>query len=106
MYGDVGQNVFRKSVFCIGWKTRVAPELDHLLDAIDAIDRQHRKNAEINDQHGPIERVELVKGADVRRGLVIRVTVTRHVIADISVERRWAEPTLFETQCRVNSGGD
>ena len=94
--GYMRQNIIRKSVLRFGWKTRVAPELDHLLDAIDAIDREHRENAEINDQHSPIESVELVKRTDVRRGLVHRVAVTRHVGAEIPVQRRRAIPTVVQ----------
>src|SRR5882724_2584544 len=110
LYGEVRQNVFRESVFRFGWETRVAPEFDHLLDAIDAIDREHRENAEINDQHSPIESVELVKRTDVpsrrlvqrisiARGkavLVERITVTRNVGAEISFHRRRAIPTVFQ----------
>src|SRR5712671_2375889 len=96
LYGDVRQNVFRESVFRFGWETRVAPEFDHLLDAIDAIDREHRENAEVNDQHSPIESVELVKRTDVRRGLIHRVAVTRHVGAEIAVQRRRAIPTVVQ----------
>src|SRR5436853_4938364 len=86
LYGDVRQNVFRESVFRFGWETRVAPEFDHLLDAIDAIDREHCENAKVNDQHRPIESVELVKRTDVRRGLVVKVAVRRHVGADVPVQ--------------------
>jgi hypothetical protein len=48
----------------------IAPEIDDLLDAVGAIDRQRTQNREIDDKNDPVEGVELVKWTDVSPGFV------------------------------------
>jgi hypothetical protein len=46
-------------------KASIAPEVDDLLDAVSAVNRQRRENREVDDQNCPVEGVELIKRADV-----------------------------------------
>ena len=62
------QLCFGELTLCFWREPRVAPEVDHLLDAIDTIDCQDRKDAKVNDQHDPIEGIELVERANVCGG--------------------------------------
>src|SRR6266404_9691714 len=55
-------------------KPRVSPEVDYLLDAIDAINGQDRKSTRLQDENGPIESIELIERTDVRGGLIDDVT--------------------------------
>ena len=52
------------------YKPPITPEVDHLLDAIAAVDRQRRQDQEINDQNDPVEAVELVERTDVAPGFI------------------------------------
>src|SRR6266704_1127791 len=46
LHRNVRQCVLSKFTLSLWWKFRVAPEFDHLLDAIEAIDRQDKQNPE------------------------------------------------------------
>src|SRR5207302_9496829 len=90
---------FREVALWLRWKLRIATELDDQLDAIQAIDREHSENAEINYQHRPIKRIQLIKRTDVRRGLVVEFTegVAGNIYTKISCKRDRAEPAVFNT---------
>src|SRR5437868_11457775 len=48
-YTTLFRSIFRKCGFRFGRKTRIAPELDYLLDPIDAI--EDRKSTRLNSSH-------------------------------------------------------
>ncbi|MDX6306274.1 MAG: hypothetical protein QOI77_3243, partial [Blastocatellia bacterium] len=62
-------------------------EVDHLLNAIDAVNGQHCQDAKVQDEDRPIESIELIKRADVQGGLIDDVTEAGRVCADIAGER-------------------
>src|SRR5713226_4904354 len=84
LHGDARQFCFRELAFRLWRKLRVPPELDDLLNAIRAIDREDGQDAEINNQHGPVESVELVQRTDVGHSFVNRVAEAWNVRAKIS----------------------
>ena len=43
----------------------ITPEGDHLLDAIAAVDGEHRQDAEIENQNRPVKAIEAIGSADV-----------------------------------------
>src|SRR5689334_22301920 len=51
-------------------KIFVAPEVDDLLDAVRAVNGERAENGEIDEQDDPVERVELVKRADISPGFI------------------------------------
>ena len=65
LYRDVRQVRFGECSFWLGWKLSIPPELSNLLHAVNSVDRQDREDAEVNNQHRPIKRIQLVKRADV-----------------------------------------
>jgi hypothetical protein len=91
----------------LGWKFRVAPKLDHLLNAIDTVDSQNGKNAEVDNQDGPVKSIDVVKRADVIYGsltdgigipgFVEGITIARDVRTYIPGYLRRAKPALLQT---------
>ena len=67
------RQVFFGKSRCWSWdEFPVTPEVDHLLDAIRAVDCERGENGEIKDQDEPVKRIELVKRADVAPRLIDR----------------------------------
>ena len=54
-------------------KFAITPEIDHLLDAIGAVDREDSQDGEIEEKDYPIEGVQFVKWTDVSPGLVYQI---------------------------------
>src|SRR6266849_4688723 len=87
LHGDPRQFFLRELAFRLWGKPRIPPELDDLLDAIRAIDREDDQDAEINNQHSPVESVELIQRTDVGHSFVNGVAEAWNVHAKISGER-------------------
>ena len=51
----------------------IAPEVDDLLDAIRAVDRERGENREVDDQDDPVEGVELIKRTDISPGFIYEI---------------------------------
>src|SRR5262245_59500791 len=92
--------------FGLRWKLRIAPELNHLLHAIDAVNCQHGEDAEVNNQHGPVERVEVIERTDVQVRFVNRIAKAGRIDAEVPRDRCRAKPAFLQTQCGINSCGD
>src|SRR6266508_167469 len=59
--GNRRQFAFRETALGFWRKLRIAPKFGYQLDAINTIDREDAEYREINDQHRPIECVQLIK---------------------------------------------
>src|SRR5688500_3619473 len=64
---DSWQVGFGKPCSRHGHKPPVAPEVNHLLDAIRSVNRQGPENRKVDDQDDPIEGVELVERTEDRK---------------------------------------
>ena len=99
-------------MFGPGWKFRVAPKLDHLLYAVHTVDSQNRKNAEVDNQDGPVKSIDVVKRTDVVYGsltdgiripgFVEGITIARNVRTYIPGYPGRAKPALLQTLSWIN----
>jgi hypothetical protein len=96
----------------LGWKSRVAPKLDYLLYAIHTVDGQNGKNAEVDNQDGPVKSIDIIKRTDVIYGsltngigipgFVQGITIAGDVRTYIPGYLRRAKPALLQTLSWIN----
>jgi hypothetical protein len=56
-------------------KVFITPEVNNLFNAVRTIDCQKEENGEVGKENDVVERVELIKRADVRPGFVNQVVI-------------------------------
>jgi hypothetical protein len=83
LYGDARQIRLIKARLGLWLNLAIAPEVHDLFDAVAAVDGENQKDAEVQDENCPVNRVQAVERADVAGRFVDGITEARKPFAQV-----------------------